>query len=498
MKAVLGWLKSHVLIVVFVALILLLPPAGVVGSMMWNASIRTSAEELYNEESQNLSRAGRVSYEVPAITRGEQPVSESRPPNEVVSRAYFEERERRQNEVERAVRAAVLFNKGEERTVLVPGLFPDPPADAATTRGLTDEFVDRIVGTDQAASAYASLFASINAGRPPEPVEVARIVTQYEERELDRLVGTTDRSALTDEQESGLNERLIGQRIASYRQRADEISVYATPEVLVSSGPVPGFSRIPTERPPTRPSVEELFLMQMDYWAVEDLLTAVRAANSEAGGLLTEVPRSVVKRIDSIRVGEWAEVAALASTGATDPSAAMGGPGMGMATDPFADPRFTGGTSFAQPPPRSRGGASSRGSMGAMGGVGGQAAGATTHTGRQDAPSTVYDVRPLEVVAVVGSERMVELFDALAATNFMTVTGMSAQEVDVWDDLEAGYFYGDEHVLRVTLQIESVWLRQWTRDAMPAAVRDALGVVLPDPVEEEAGEDGTEQGEVSP
>jgi hypothetical protein len=475
MSAVLGWLKAHLLIVVFGVLIVILPPAGFVGSSMWNTRIRTEAENTYEEEKRKLDSSSSVTYALPAIAVGEQAVSDRRPPNAAVSRAYRAEWERRQAEVEEVVTSAVRFNKGEDRAVLVQGLFPDPDG-AREQRDLTDEFLRRVVGTDEVKSVYEALFERINAGMPPSPVEVARVVTQFEERELDRLIGSADRNQLSDEQTEELNEALRSQRIAVYQQRADEVSVYGGVEAL--RGASAGFSVIPETIPQSRPDMDELFVMQHDYWVIEEVLRAVAAANSEAGGLLTEVPRSTVKRIESIRVSEFPE--ALASAEEEDD---FGGGGFGGGQNNA----FTGGYQAGGVPARYPG----RAGGGALGG--GQPAAATptgaTHTGRggEEDSSEVYDVRRVTLTAIVASERLTGFMDALARTNFMTVTGLTAGPVDVWEDLEQGYFYGSEHVVRATIEIESVWLRQWTRDAMPEPVRDALGVVLPEPVE-----DGTE------
>ena len=58
----------------------------------------------------------------------------------------------------------------------------------------------------------------------------------------------------------------------------------------------------------------------------------------------------------------------------------------------------------------------------------------------------------------------------------MTVTDVDLYEVDIWEDLERGYYYGSDHVVRAVLSIETVWLRSWMKDFMPSTVRTALGV----------------------
>jgi hypothetical protein len=91
----------------------------------------------------------------------------------------------------------------------------------------------------------------------------------------------------------------------------------------------------------------------------------------------------------------------------------------------------------------------------------------------------VYDVRRAEMVVVVSSARLNEFLAAIARTNFMTVTDMDLTKVDAWDALRQGYFYGDEHVVRARLTIESVWLRDWMTEFMPRSIRNALEIAEP-------------------
>ena len=124
--------------------------------------------------------------------------------------------------------------------------------------------------------------------------------------------------------------------------------------------------------------------------------------------------------------------------------------------------------------------------MSGMGGGGGLAVGPVTYTGHTGGVAgSSYDIRMVELTLVVGSQQLPRIFDAFAQTNYMTVTDVDLNEVDVWEDLEQGYFYGPDHVVRAVLQIETVWLRSWTTDLMPDAVRTALGVPLEPVLEEE-------------
>ncbi|MFN0131786.1 MAG: hypothetical protein ACKVW3_04520 [Phycisphaerales bacterium] len=102
-------------------------------------------------------------------------------------------------------------------------------------------------------------------------------------------------------------------------------------------------------------------------------------------------------------------------------------------------------------------------------------------TGRSaTASNQQYDVRNVTMDVVVSSSRLPELVNAISRTNFMTVIDVDLSEVDVWQHLEEGYYYGPEHVVQASLGIETVWLRSWTTMMMPENVKNVLAGVASD------------------
>ena len=65
----------------------------------------------------------------------------------------------------------------------------------------------------------------------------------------------------------------------------------------------------------------------------------------------------------------------------------------------------------------------------------------------------------------------------------MTVTDVDLQEVDIWEELRQGYYYGTEHVVRATISVETVWLRSWVTPIMPDPVKQTLGIQVSNPGE---------------
>lgn len=449
MSGVLAWLKSNVVIVVFCVLILVLPPAGFIGSSTWNAQIKKNAQDQLSNRKRNVDAASRVTYTLPPIVEGEQAIQDSRPPNAAITAHYKALRAQRQAMIEDVLTRAVLFNKKDDRRVLVPGLFPGV-SDAREERRLVREMADLIAGTPNRPSVYADLFGAINAGVPTEKADVARRVVDAHRMELDRVGG--DISRLTPAEVAAFNERMKGHRLSAYARRAEELSVYGSPKALHGADPAT-HSVIFDEVPSGTNDTTEAFKWQMDYWFVEDLLRAVRLANSTEDGLMTEVPRSPVKRIISIRLDKQ-----------TFPEAETASAGGGQ------DPYSAGGMG--------RPGALSRPMPGAAPGRG--AEGEPSYTGRKPGPMQgVYTIRRGTITVIAASDNLVRFIDAISRTNFMTVIGVNMSDVDLWADLEEGYYYGPEHVVRAEIEVESAWLHFWLADVVTDRVAAAWGIERP-------------------
>ena len=46
-------------------------------------------------------------------------------------------------------------------------------------------------------------------------------------------------------------------------------------------------------------------------------------------------------------------------------------------------------------------------------------------------------------------------------------------------ELASGYYYGDDHVSRAQITIETIWLREWTKQWMPPNVKVTVGLEAP-------------------
>lgn len=475
MKPVLNWIKKNLIIVISAVLILVFLPAGWFFSSGWNKKVRTQATEAYTSTRGELQRVGSVTYALPGVLAGERSVSESRAPNRAVTNFFKEQGEVRLAQVRDVVQRGTAFNRRNHRE-LVPGLLPAAPNNSALRR-LGLEMAEQIAGTRDAsgnvvrASVYDQLLRRLNAGGPPMPEELGSILAEYATREQERYASGSTDNRLTEAQSQQMAQDMVKRRLQEYAGRAKSLAFYATLESIrgpdgVQQMQEPGWSRIPTT-PPSQSEITEAdaFVWLWDYWTVTDVLEAVALANTDRVSGAMPIPDAPVKRVERLRISE-VKLPAAAGAAADD----MGG------FQPGFDP---GGREERSP----------FGSPG-MGGLGGDPAGpvgSVTHTGRVTDAS--YDLRTVQLQIIASSQDLPKLFDALGRINYMTVVGVRLDPVDVWAELDQGFFFGDDHVVRATIDIESIWLRSWTLPLMPERIRLAVGAPVEAPAIDAAATD---------
>jgi hypothetical protein len=450
-KPVMDWIKGNVLIVVFSALILVMLPTSWFLSNSWDAKIRAKQEK-DAADAFNKLQGLKINYTLPVIEASGQPISMSEFPNLTLINWFKEQRQVMLRQAESVVAKAEAFNKGvgpdaesvgrTEHVPLVEGVFP------TGERYQLDRLEDALLGKRGAANPYLALLASSRAGAPADPAQLAESLSAYRASEIEKI--TANKRDLTTEEQEKLAKQLSDRRLGEYQGRAQAISVYASMESLPSD---PGGAFVPTGQniDPKFINAKDMFLFQWDYWVLRDIFAAVNLANS-VNGRLVNVDQAVVKRIEKIEIAMPHGVARGGRQ--TDPMSSYRGGGMdGFDAAPAA----------AEPPAPGMAPLDLDRSI----------------TGRQ-APNSIYDTRVVTLTAVVSSARLPDFLNAIERTNFMTVIDMDLEEVKVWDDLQRGYWYGPEHVVRATLQIETIWLRSWMTRYMPAALKADLNITDPE------------------
>lgn len=283
------------------------------------------------------------------------------------------------------------------------------------------------------------LAARYGGGLPSPADEVEFTLRQVKERE-EQALGGAPGAELNEEDRATVERTLRSERLRLYEARAQQLRFYAAPDVIAGVDSWSGA---------TAPPIEQAWDWQWRTWVHEDVMRAVTLANSGASSVLG----APVKRLEQVRVEPMAFTGQGQQAGAFEPT---------QAVQPDFSRGFTG------------------------------------RAGWPDRPNPLYDVRMVDVQAIVRGEAIPQIIDAFASTNLMTVVDLDIEHVpNLFDQLREGFLYTNaptgEDLVRVRMRIETVWLREWTSALMPAPVRAALGVPDPAPAEGEAPAGGEEE-----
>jgi len=418
-KPMIEWFKKNWLIAALgLVAVVSLPVLWVLSSRM-NARLVAEAQKKAEDDYKEVSNT-KLTYRIPRATPSGKDFDYPEAPNKVLV-AYFKERLTEQQQQIAAVwETALEFNRGTHQP-LIEGLFPAPSEMERFNlpARFREAYIERLP---------EQLLAIASAGAPPEADKVLATVRENAERAVARIRTEKGRDP-TEAEVATIKQEMSALRIQRYRQRASEIATYADRLVFLD---IPEPPKPDNRTPPAPPTLRQAWDWQEIAWVLEDIMRAVATANggaAAAGG----VPASVVKRVLSIKVGAPVLVGSAASEGAI---------------------------SAQQTLPRDF----NLSLTGRVGGPGNQ----------------LFDVRPVTLEIVASSRRLPAFLDALAATNFITVLDADLYRVEPVEELAQGYYYGDEHVVRAVLQLETVALREWTVPWMPAEVRGERGVEQPE------------------
>jgi len=463
MNKIIGFIKANLVVVILVVLILAVLPTGYIFSNKWNKKVHDEANAAYTKEQRSLTKAGKINYSLPAVLEGEANLSETRAPNSAVTAFYEAHKREREEQVNEVVERGTAFNQGDH-VELVPGILPKASDDRTLVR-LAREMIETIVGTNATPSIYQRKLQRLNAGSPPTPERLTLTLEEIKKREQQGFEDSNADGKMTQAQSDQLQKDLVAHRLGEYIGRAKALTFYCSPAAFVngevnqssnqrqSNNANKGeFSIIPASSPPLSTIDESLvFNWLWDYWIVSDVLDAAALANTDPQTGAMSIPDAPLKRIEQIRISKLDFASESTASAATDDSQT------GIRTNS----RNT-----------SRGNNASNATLA-------QDDGSATFTGRKGGePGSAYDIRTIQVVVVASSQGLPAFIDAIARTDYMTVTDLDLEQVDVWSDLEDGYYYGDEHVVRASITIESVWLRSWLAPIMPDQVKSALGIPL--------------------
>jgi len=495
----LNWTKKNWPVIVSGVVILGSLPTAWYFSNNWNKKIKEDTEKVATKDFNGTKVS--IEYGVPNPISGEPNYTFKYAPNEEITKRFVEIKNELAKQAKAVIDRVNAFNRGvgadaqgvgrAEHALLVPELFPGPtqaqidqkafggmdapaiqalpqdkrdPAIAKALRDLTEnalrEMVDKLTANRNYPDLYTAMVRQANAGEPPAASDVLASVQDRVAREIERI-GAGGRE-LTPEERVVVSKLAQETRMARYQGATKGFSLYMNQASLgapvaantpggqggrgapTSSGDSllrPIASAAVFRATPALENDRDLFLYQWDLWMMSDVIAAVRMVNTE-NGKPTAVEQSVVKRIDRLAATSFAALE------------------MPVETSSASSLPVTPATPGAEVKPDYK----------------------VSITGRSTSMANPdYDVRNVVLTAVVSSERLPAFLDALSRVNFNTVLQVQLADVDAKSDLEKGFYYGNEHVVRATITLETVWLRQWMAPVMPASVKKALGVPEPTP-----------------
>lgn len=357
--------------------------------------------------------------------------------------------------------------------------------------------------------------ARLDAGEPLANEELDPILENIEKEYYDPLEGLNNRGGQGNQLSSKeLEEMQEKQRKAVMNRLGDHaksvhIYAYAASANELSSKQIQDFpfTVIEASSPPT---IDQAWEAQMNLWIQEDLVRAIAYANTlvtdpDTGEVTSDYTNSnvitaPVKRLLAIRQTDTGYVGYQAGTGSL--ARAMAPKVEGVRSRKAARRPSRGGGAAAAAPgfgfdPAMMFGGGEFGMMGGpefdMGGGGNTRTkpGADPElpkdpdekmeprftygvTGRYSNP--LYDVKHVELVVIADIRKMDLLFDAISKVNLMTVTDVTLEDVNEYDELLDGFYYGQGDMVRATLKIETVWLRSWTEPMMPESYKTGLEI----------------------
>jgi hypothetical protein len=450
MSGFLSWMKSNIVIVLLGILTVVPLPVAWYFSSGMNSDLRDDRKSEAQKALRDVT-SSKVTYSLPPMLMTDEPIEINSAPNAVTTEFFREERAKREAIVSRVKDRAIEFNS-KGRGVLLNGLFPEPSS-LSSGQILRPQFAQIVVATggDDFESAYDSLFERLRINAPVDSEILREQLAARKAALMNQLAPGTAENEIDEATREQIKQQLIEQRLGAYETYARDTAFYADASILPES--------VARAASPVDPSMNSCFSWQADYWLIDDVLSALASANDEfdTQGVGGNVLDGVVKRVEAIAFKPMISTAAPAQQ-----SFDMFSEGGQPTSDDLARQRAR--ENFNQARQAQQGAA----------GAGFVAKG--TFTGRSDETSNLYDVRIVDVTLVASYEKLPALINSISSYNFMTVLDADIYSVEQWEQIENGYYAGSDFVVRVELEIETLWLRSWTKQFMPASVREQLGI----------------------
>lgn len=311
---------------------------------------------------------------------------------------------------------------------------------------------------------------SLNAGLPPDLATINAAIQGAEKEFLAGQLSAASAKEMSEKDRQRLRDLQRRKVMELLQERAQSLQLYAQTDVTYSDFPL-DYKAIRGPQDPMEATDGELWEGQMGYWVQQDIIKMIAVANGSSD-VSANVVNSPVKRLIQVWVvpgsvgvdsegGFKQRPAAIATTGGTLAAAGGGGSSGGSFGAPIMSASGQQGQSFQAPsvadPNSKLPDDFNRSSTGRV-------------------ANGLYDVRHVWVSLVVDAQQLHKLINALSQVNFMSILQMEVRDIDEYDALREGYFYGVRDAVRVDMLIETVWFRDWLLKLMPRPVLERYGL----------------------
>lgn len=434
-QAILTWIKANIFIVIFAIVMI----AAAIVLPIVSSGMNTEVKSIVQARADQISKLDNVLKGEITDPAGK-PIGSGAITDEFLAR--YEQVAALMDTDAKAVQAAALKHNRKDRGVIRPDVLPEMAP--AMRDVLPRKFWEDL------RAAYDRLLAEVNAGMPPDLESMRETLLQARSTFISQeLKKDPENPELEPEEQQNLTEHLAKARMSLYADAAESIGVYLSPATL----------NIPEWSQENQPDLAGMFAWQWQYWITEDLLRALHESNKTDA----KVVRSPVKQILGLTIHNL--------------PGASGGGGQG-------------GTQSGGPP---RLGSAGAGAAAPALPTGDEDGGAAAPVGAAFDPRTpvaadfkdylsgrvsngLYDVINVQLDMVVETSRLPEVLDRLAAYNFISIADLSLTPADSFAAAQYGYVFGPKAVSQVSLILQTVWLREWTKEFMPDSVRTLLNI----------------------
>ncbi|HAI10134.1 MAG TPA: hypothetical protein DCM28_00395 [Phycisphaerales bacterium] len=317
---------------------------------------------------------------------------------------------------------------------LLDGLFPDP---AQRVDKLYDARVQYLNAFESMLLHYSAtdIYPRLNAGGPADLQQVSREVVREQINFLSRIgLDNASIDQLTVEQQKQFKDAQRGAALQALNQHASKYHIYVdTPALPASIFQIGAWSN-----PGFQPEISQIWQGQMELWIQQDIVEAIGKANNVWDANYNIMKNPVKKLISmSVKPGYVGidTTGVLTTRGRLTPGA-----------PPSGQTRLPNG--FLMTP-----------------------------TGRRS--NSIYDVMHAEVSFIVDYQQLTRVFEAFGKTNFMTILKTNLTDVDEYEAMQAGFYYGAGDCVQIDMVVETLWLRDWTLRLMPKRIKTRLSIDAP-------------------